>query len=100
MHAPAPPAGPPAASATVVRDRPLCPTAATHSRAHPHPACRASGISSIYHSQGECDVATSFLLSSPCQLDEGVALAAPEPQWTEGLTATGTGFTCSGGELH
>lgn len=61
-------------------------------------ARRASGISSVYHTQGQCAVRSSFLLSSACQRDASVELVAPEPEWTQGLTAAGTGFSCALGE--
>jgi hypothetical protein len=63
---------------------------------HAH-ACRASGISNVVYSQGQCSVQSAFLLTSPCQQSGSISLQVPTPAWTQGLTAIGT-FSCGAGE--
>jgi hypothetical protein len=63
----------------------------------PNRPCRATGISTIRYTHGQCNVQSAFLLSSPCQQSNGITLQVPTPTWTQGLSAFGS-FSCALGK--
>ena len=76
------------------------PSCARSSLCFPRPPTHprsASGISTIRYSQGQCNVQSAFLLSSPCQQTNGITLQVPTPTWTQGLSAFGS-FSCALGK--